>query len=105
MVVLYGADVHKVGLHMTVGGQQTGVPLLRAVHAPLRVEHNLKGNIWASKIREHLANKCAKTLMGKNPRGFYLTSGRNNLKSCVQSLLSCFIPGSWGTTRLEQGLF
>jgi hypothetical protein len=43
MVVLYGADVHKVGLHMTVGGQQTGVPLLRAVHATLRVEHNLKG--------------------------------------------------------------
>jgi hypothetical protein len=41
MVVLYGADVHKVGLHVTVGWQETGVPLLRAVHAPLRVEHNL----------------------------------------------------------------
>ncbi len=43
MVVLYGADVHKVGLHVTVGWQQTWIPLLRAVHAPLRVEHNLKG--------------------------------------------------------------
>ncbi len=42
MVVLYGSDVHKVGLHVTVGGQETGVPLLRAIYAPLCVEHNLK---------------------------------------------------------------
>jgi hypothetical protein len=62
MVVLYGADVHKVGLHMTVGWQQTGVPLLRAVHAPLRVEHDLKGG----KNPRNLVHKCAKILMEKS---------------------------------------
>jgi hypothetical protein len=77
MVVLYWADVHKVGLHVTVGGQETRVPLLGAVHAPLRVEHNLNRKHLGFKNPRTFSLKCAKTLMGKNPRGFYLTSGRN----------------------------
>jgi hypothetical protein len=61
MMVLYGADVHKVGLHVTVGGQETGVPLLRAVHATLGVEHNLN--------TKHLGNK--------NPQTFSLQMRKN----------------------------
>jgi hypothetical protein len=81
MVVLYGTDVHKVGLHVTVGGQEAGVPLLRAVHAPLRVEHNLNikhlsvknPRTFSLQMRKNIdGEKSARFLSQKRAKQFYL---------------------------------
>ena len=43
MLIFDGPDVHKAGVHVTVGGQEAGVPGHGAVDTALRIEDDLYG--------------------------------------------------------------